>query len=446
MDPESVSPHTDRWGDLQSQSSGAIDKVQAMDKAKRGRLWWLIGTLCGILVLGGAFWLVRRTVINSLSDSCREAIHAEDWKRLDVLAGRWCMWEWDNAAPLIYRAEAANRTGQYERAVELLNDLPDEDPMTPPALLERSEILFGPLNRATEAAETLERAIEIDPKLTEARRRLIYFYAYTLQRRKMVDLAYDAIQHDCDLPETYVYLMLQDSLSFSNAYEENTRWFRGEPDEELFLVARAIHRIRSRGLDERQDPMEEPTDQAGPPLHKKVIAEYFNRFPQNLELLAYFLRLSSTAGDIDEVARLLARAPPEAADDNRFWRYMGWLYAARGEFHQAKQSYEKALLLNPYDHISRHQLAGVERRFKRPERVAVLEELVRGGKAVRRAILELENVAKVPPVLLKQMALYAETCGDDLAAEQLKYRIEQWSDEWSRERIRVTPESETDTR
>lgn len=434
MDSESSSTSSDRWGD-----EPLMVPSSPIDKARSGRRWWVIGTICTILVLGGAFYLVRHIVINSLSDSCRAALRAEDWERLEQLAGRWRWWQRGKAAPLIYLAEAANRTEQYERAVDLLDQLPDADPMTPPALVERSAILIGPLNRPIDGAKTLERAIKLDPTLIEARRRLTYFYAYTLQRRKMVDLAYDTIEHDSDLPETYVYLMLQDSLSFSNAYDENTRWFHSDRDQELFLVARAIHRIGMKGLDERENPKEGSRDEDGVPFHRKVVAEYFAKFPQNLELLAYYLQSSSTAGDVDEVARLLSRAPPEAATDNRFWRYMGWLHAARGEFSQARENYEKALMLNCYDHVSRHQLAGVERRFKRLDQVKALEELVLEGKALRRQILELENVANVPPELLMRMAAYAEKCGDDLVAGQLFRRVEQWSEEWSR--IRAEPKT-----
>ncbi len=426
MDPPDPSTSTGRWG-----AEPLAERSAPVDKARRGRRWWLIGTVSAILVLSGAFYLVRRSIIHSLSESCREALRAEDWEQVERLAGRWRWWDRGKAAPLIYLAEAANRTERYERAVELLDQLPNEDPMTPPALLERAEILFGPLNRAIEGAETLERAIKLDPESVEARRRLIYFYAYTLQRRKMVDLAYDTIRHNCDLPETIVYILLQDSLSFSNAYKENTRWLRGDPDKELFLVARALHRIRSSGVDDTEDPKEGPRDKDGTPFHRKVVAEYFAKFPQNLELMAYYLQLSSTSGDVDEVARLLSRAPPEAENDNRFWRYKGWLHAAQGELRQAKESYERALLLNGYDYVSRHQLAGVERRFKRLEQVKALEELAIEGKAVQRELRQLEDVANVPEGLLKRMALYAEKCGDDVVASQLNYRIGQWSEEWS---------------
>ena len=426
MDGTDVSTRLDRWGEPLPSSPGVPERRPG------GHWWWPIGAICVVLILAGGFYLVRRSVIQSLSASCREARRAKDWERLEELAERWHWWQRGKAAPLIYLAEAANETKRFERAAEVLERLPDADPMTPLALVERSSILFGPLNRPIEGAASLERAIKLNPKLIEARRRLIYFYAYTLQRRKMVQLAYDTIEHDCDLPETYVYLMLQDALSFSDAYDVNTRWFLGNRDEELFMVARAIYRITTKGLDDTVDPRDGPVDESGIPYHRKVVQEYFTRFPNNLELLAYFLQLSVTAGDVEEAARLLSRAPPEAEADNRFWRYMGWVHTARGELYQAKKCYEKALFLNGYDHLSRHQLAAVERRFKQLDRVKALEELAREGKMLRRQILQLENVARVPPGLLKRMAAYAEKCGDELAAGQLRFRIEQWSEEWSR--------------
>ncbi len=434
MAAQDTSARDDRWGAPQSESSQVADKIAEVDRKRIVRLWVFIGILGAVLVLIVGLYFVQRTLVHSFSSSCRAATQAEDWEQLERVAERWHFWDRNAAAPLIYMAEAANRTERYERAVELLQELPDDDPMTAAALLVRSDILFGPLNRAVEAAETLERAISLDPGLVEARRRLLYFYAYTLQRRKMVDLAYDTIENEADLPETYVYLMLQDSLGFSNAYDENTRWFRGDRENELFLVARAMHRIRSRGLDERQDLAETSSDETAEPLHKRVVAEYMEKFPRNLELLAYNLQLSSTAGDVGEVARLLSLAPPEAANDNRFWRFMGWLYAARGELEQAQSHYERALLLNCYDHISRHQLAGVERRLGHLDQVEMHEQLVAEGKALRRAILQLDNVAAVPPELLQRMASYAEACGDDAVAAQLGERIRQWSAEWARTR------------
>ncbi len=424
---ENVETSVDRWGEVlpQEPADGSTGR-----RSRRRR--WVVPVAVGLAIaLFAVLYEVRRRAINSLTVSCRESIRAEDWDGLERLAGRWHAWAPFQAAPLIFQAEAANRRGEYKLAVERLDRLPDSDPLTPPALLGCSSLQFEQLNRPLDGAQTLERALRLDPRLAEARRRLIYFYAFTLQRRKMVQQAYEAIRQDCDLPETYVYLMLQDSLSFANAYDENTKWFRGDRDNELFLVARAIHRISSRGLDVTEDPREGTRGKDGSPLHRQVVAEYLARFPQNVELLAYHLQTSSEAGDLGEVERLLSHAPPAAATDNRFWRYKGWLHAARGELADAKQSYEKSLELNCYDNVTRHQLAGVERRFKRLDQVKLLEELALEGKNLRREMLGLKRVDSVPPEVLKRMALYARECGDTLVAGKLLLRIDEWSEEWA---------------
>jgi len=420
----------DRWGEPTPLEPAEVGQLSARSFRRR---WWVIGAVCLALVAGVAFCRARSTVCNSLSVSCREALRAEDWKRLEDLAGRWRWWDRRTAAPLIYLAETANRRGQYAQAAELLDGLPDADPMTPPALVERSTLLFERLNRPLEGAETLERALRLDPKLVVARQRLVYFYAFTLQRRKMVQHAYEAIRLDSDLPETYVYLMAQDWLSFANAYAENTKWLRGNPDEELFLVARAVYRITTKGLDVTEDPRDAgPRDEEGLLRHQRLIAEYCERFPQNLELLVYRLERARTNGDTVEAADLLSRAPPEAAQDNRFWRYKGWLHTMRGEFTEAEASYERALSLNCYDHISRHQLAGVARRFKQMDRVKALEEVSREGWAVRHEVLPLESVDRVPSDTLRRMAKYAKDCGDYSVAGKLLLRLEEWSGEPSR--------------
>ncbi len=421
MDNADASPSFDRWGEpLPEGPSAGGPKVKAVR-----RRWWVLVAVGLLLLVVGSYFVAKRGITRSLSASCREALRAGDWQRLEPLATRWHWWEPDLAAPLIYLAEAAQQTHQQERAAKLLGQLPDGDPMTPPALVERSGLLFGPLNRPIEGAHTLERALRLNPRLAVARQRLIYFYAFTLQRRKMVDQVYQAIRYDCDLPESYVYLMAQDWLSFANAYAENTKWLRGNPDEELFLVARAIYRITSRGLNDTEDPRQVgPRDPKGLLRHQKLIAEYCRRFPQNVELLVYLLERARVTGDVEEMARVLSRAPPQAAADNRFWRYKGWLYATRGELVKAEECYQKALALNCYDHVSRHQLAGVERRFKRLDQVKALEKVSREGWQLRHEILQLESVDKVPPDILRQMAQYAKDCGDDDVAGKLLLRLE----------------------
>ena len=382
------------------------------------------------LGLAGSYFVVRRIRVESLSASCREAIQSNDWDRLERCAEQWCWWDRGQATPQLYLAEAALQTEQYERAVELLDRLPDADLRTPAALSKRSSVLFERLNRPIEGAETLERAIRLDPKLVEARRRLIFFYAFTLQRRRIRFHAYEAIRHDAELPETYVYLMGSGWLSFGNAYELNGHWLRGNPDEELFLVAGALHRIWTKAALEDETPGLQKGGGQDPDSvshQRKLVAEYLQQFPQNLELLAYFLEQKSASGDAEGVADLLSRAPAEAAEDNRFWRYQGWLHAARGELAEAEKSYRQALSLNCYDYLTRFQLAGVLRRLRRLDEVKALEEQWREGRELRRAVLQSPSVDKVPMAIMRRIARHARSCGDDLAAGKLERRFLQWA-------------------
>lgn len=408
-----------------SRSSAGPDVTTVPPRSHKRRLLILLVLL---VTLGGAAPFVNQYVrgsrIESLSTECRDAEKREDWPTLKAAASALQMLQPHKALPLIYLAEAEVEQGNVEAAAEFLQRLPDDDPLTPPSLLELSGILFGPLNRAKDAAEVLERILRIDPLQCEARRRIVYYYAFTLQRRKMAEHARAAIRDGCDAPETYIYLFAQDWLSFSNAHEENTRWLSGYPNDELFLVARTLYRVVSRGLDETDEPEKAGVfDQKGDAVHRKLLAEYLAKFPQNLELLAYHLKDASTLGEADRVQALLEQAPPESADDYRFWRYLGWLHNYQDDPEEAEKCYLRAIEINPLDHVSRHQLAAVYRKSNRAEEVKALEELVREGNALRKEILQLPSVRSPGNELLERMANFAANCGDQAVAEKLRSRL-----------------------
>ncbi len=387
----------------------------------------IVAACLGFAAIG--YWQLKQSATAGLPEACREALRAKDWERLDRLASQWSWWRPDEATPLVHLAESAFQRGAFERASYLLDQLPDTDPITPTALVEQSAILFGPLNQPIRAGEVLERAVRLDPKNVEARRRLISFYAFTLQREKMAAHIRQAIRHDADVPETYVYLVARDWLSFSDAYTVTTKWSLDHPDEELFLVPRAIFRVLSRGLDYSEDPVEDPATEKGIPYHQQIIGEYFKRFPQNLELLVYHLEMSTTKGDVEGTVSLLSRAPKAAAADGRFWRYKGWVHVARGEFQEAKAAFEKAMEINPYDYRSQHQMASVERSLGNLEQVKIYEDRSQQGTSLRKDILVMESVENVPPGILKRIARYAECCGDNEAAGRLLVRLKEWAPE-----------------
>jgi tetratricopeptide (TPR) repeat protein len=376
------------------------------------------------------YWQLKKSATAGMPDACREALRAKDWERLDELAAQWSWWQPGEGTPIVHLAESAFQRGAFERASYLLDQLPDTDPITPTALVEQSAILFGPLNQPIRAGEVLERALRLDPKNFEARRRLVFFYAFTLQRNKMAAHIREAIRNGADLPETYVYLVARDWLSFSNAYTITTKWSLDHPDEELFLVPRAIFRVLSRGLDYSENPVEDPATDKGIPYHQQIIAEYFQRFPQNLELMVYHLEMATTQGDVEGTVRLLSRAPKAAAADGRFWRYKGWVHSARGEFQEAKVAFEKAMEINPYDYRSQHQMASVERSLGNLEQVKLYEDRSQQGTALRKDILIMDSVDNVPPDILKRIFKYAESCGDNEVAGRLLVQLKEWVPAW----------------
>jgi tetratricopeptide (TPR) repeat protein len=359
-----------------------------------------------------------------LEAECREALRDEQWQRLEDVALRWTWWQAGKAAPWGYAAQAAHELGADERAAAYLDRVPDRDPKSTRLLMERSNLLFGPLNRPLEGAAVCERALNLTPPLSEAHRRLIFFYAYTLQRRKMVEQIKAAIQWECDMPETYLYLVGQDWISFSNGYEENTKWMRNARDEELFLVARAI--FRGSSLDQPGDEAELATpDPAASeqPYHLQVLSQYLERFPHNLELRAFFLQKATREGDAERVAELLAGTPPEAERDARFWRFRGWLAESREDSAAAESAYRQALAANPYDFAASHQLAAVLRLRGGSAEIESLERVAQQGRQLRRQILTLPDVTKAPLPLLRTVAAYMRSCGQGEIAERLEFRL-----------------------
>lgn len=385
----------------------------------------LLGTLLiAVAVVALGYSPVRSWRGEVLEADCREAMERKDWSTLEATARRWTWWQGDKATPWGFAAQAAHELGADERAAAYLDRVPDRDPKAPRLLLERSNLLFGPLNRPIEGAAACERALNLTPPLAEAHRRLIFFYAYTLQRRKMVEQIRAAIQWECDMPETYLYLIGQDWISFSNGYDENTKWMRNAREEELFLVARAIFRGSSLEQTDEESTESTPASANGDqPYHIEVLTQYLERFPRNLEVLAFFLNKATKEGDAERVAALLAQAPPESERDARFWRFRGWLAESRDELPEAEAAYRKALAANPFDFAASHLLAGVLRiRGGSPE-IEKLERVALQGRQLRRQVLTLPDVTKAPLPLLRTVVTYLRSCGETAIAERLEYRM-----------------------
>ena len=409
---------------------------QSCDQSGSSRFFWgfsarlrrwclLIGLSLIVGVVG--WWGWRNGCATFFRQGCLRAQADGDWEATEQQALLWASYAPGSAAPFVYAAEAALARQAMPRAAAYLDLVPNDDPAAVPALLERVDMLFADLADPFAAEQTCRRILAIDPTTGDAHQRLTFFYAVTLQRTLLANQARQAIQHGCELPEAYVYLVAADWITLSNIVRVNQPWQARWPDEELFLVAIARGEVSARG----QDLSPENDEAAATGEHATAqepiatMRTLRKRFPGNLELLAFALERAITAGDQEAVATLLAAVPKSGTQDNRFWRFKGWLHGVRQEFDEAHQAFHHALSLNPFDFLTRHYLADVARKRGETETASQLAVLARSGRQLRRTIMEQPEVRSMSLPVMQEIAEYIDACGEPTIAERLYSRIEQ---------------------
>ncbi len=385
--------------------------------------------LTALGVVGIALFLVRGIVgwnearARRLEAECKRAHESGRYVDEERVAREWMRVAPGAAAPIFFLAEAQLGQGRKREAADTFALLPDGDPLTITGLSDRVDLLFGDLKDPHEAARTCERILAQDPSNVDAHRRLCFYDAVTLKRGKLAAQARRAIETGAELPETYVYLVGSYWLTLSNTLSVNSHWLQAAPDDETFLVAAARGYVSNAGLE--ADVAGESPDEPVEPEHDRRLRELLERFPGNIELLAYFLQKATTRGDLERVVELLGQAPPEAAGDNRFWRFKGWVHDQGGEGTEAVAAYRKALEIDPFDFVSQHQLAAVLRKSGQTDEAARLTRLAADGRSLRKRVLESPDVRTVPPDILRSMAEYVRGCGEDEIAVRLERRIAQ---------------------
>jgi tetratricopeptide (TPR) repeat protein len=354
---------------------------------------------------------------------CRDARLARDWETLRAVSGRWTVRDPSNGEGWLFQAEALHRQGRVNESLSALRSVPRSSPQAKEALIGQMELQFGPLNRPQGGADACEQLLEFDPKSPLGRQRLIFYLTMTLQRPRLIQEIREAFRIEAEPPEAYVYLFLIDALAFGNGAELNGHWLEGSPGSELFEVAQAVFIAESLdasiSLDDRETAL-----RAYRGLAKKwtIMDRLLETFPHNAELLAYHLRECLLTGKVDRAVELLAQAPIEAEEDNRFWRFKGWVHAQWEELDDAEQAYRHALKLHPLDVGTRHLLADLLQRRERRDEVRKLRDQVDRGNALRREIQSAPSARDVPRDMLLRLADFAEECGDEGLARAIRRR------------------------
>lgn len=385
---------------------------------RRCLLWAAALTVVGVaLAFGWRRWAAATTA--GIAAACRESIQNEDWDSARVLADQWARRAPEDASAWISLADVARSQGDLSATAESLRRVPPTDRRYLKVQALRADLLLDGLGRPHEAIGVWQEMLQVSPGNEVAHQRLIYVYAMTLQRQSLTRQIRASIQKQAEPPEAYGYLLAAPALVFSDGYHRIGQWLAQSPGDETLKVARAVFAARtnpSRGL----KMFGSADSQAG---DLNLILEAQREYPQNLEILAFFIERAIMAGQLDEVGRLLQNLPVAAEEDGRFWRYLGTWHDSQRRLDDAATAFQKSIELHPMDWRSHHELAAVERSRNRADLAARHAELGVRGKLLERQILELPNAAQADRELYSSLQRYAADCGDEEASRGLALRL-----------------------
>lgn len=386
----------------------------------------LIGVIISVFFLAALIFLLTQDFLKKrrveriavLSEQCSDLAAKQDWKSLEEAASEWLELDSSTAEVWLNLAEALEKQGRLAESVECLLSVPRSSPKAKPALLYASEMQLGEARQPSKGIETLRELREIAPAVELVRKQLISLYAMTLQRQKMIDEIYDAFQYHVEPPESYVYLMIADHLSFTNGFQMNTQWFAAEPESELFAVARSVQLVDTlRKLEKTTPETEQQRISAEADLGK-----LFAKYPANEALRNFLIEDAILKEDVSLVGTMLADLPENTVEDSLLWRFRGWHAMMTQQYPEAEEFYKKSIAQMPLDWHAWHELAAVLRRQAKLDEAESAAQIALTGKELRKECLTLPDASRAPPDLLHRIYLYAVTAGDQRAAKALKYR------------------------
>ncbi len=398
------------------------------------RLILVSGALLAILttILVGIFFLVAPTRHNVLSEEeiirqaaalaedCQRLKARSDWRRLEQAAQQWGELQPKRLEPWLMAADAARRQGDVKSVAHYLSLTPDDCPIEVLTIL--GQLQLEELNEPLAAVDTFKRTLTRYPHDLETHMRLLQFYSMTCQRELVIEQARQCIASGRAPPAVFAFLFAARWLVYSNGYDINNQWMRSGENDELFEAAATVHlfvhpELKKMAQAARSD-LQIPTD-----YFEYRLREALNRYPKNRELLAVQLRQLAQRGDVSGVATILAEASNECGNDPRFWYFHGWYHSAKGNWDQARQAYQRALDIDPYDWLTWNELATLARQTEGLEAAQPLLEIALLGRDVTNAVRMAENMDSIPKEEFENLAKYLVLCGDAALAEQLRVSL-----------------------
>jgi tetratricopeptide (TPR) repeat protein len=394
----------------------------AQKSGKRSRMTLLVYALLLIVVCLGIMptsHALHDYRTRQYKEGCAGARDRSQWGRLNSISDKWIEWDTDSSDAYVFAAEAHFQMGRLQEAADSLSKVSDDYHGIIAALTFCGELLFGDLNEPYKAEAVWLRMLRIAPEETHAHQRLIYFYAMSLQRKKLVDQVRQCLKLSCEPPEAYPYLLLANSLSFTDGAVVIDKWRQNLPSDPTLEIAEAFY-IGKNKKDTTAGVFEKsylaPGDQS-------AIDASLEKYPTNIEVLAYHIERRIYYGDTPGVVELMQQAPPLAMEDARFWRYRGWLMQQTSDYQSAEQALNNSIELDRFDWRPRWELGTVLRLLERQEDAEQAGKLAMKGKQLEEKLYQTNGRALTWRIV-EEMREYIRDVGDTGVLEALDLRIQ----------------------
>ncbi len=384
------------------------------------------GTITLVLVMSGLLFGYR-PVSQFLSDraesafksQCKLAAAMDDWAVLSSVSNRWLEAHPESNDAAIFAAEAAVQLDELDKAAALLDQVDDDYHGVLPALSIRADILFSDLNRPLDAEATWKRMLKIDETADVAHQRLIYFYAMTLQRQKMLRHIHRTMELGRESLESYSYLVMANSLNFSDGLTKLSLWRRSAPDDETLEVAQAVYAAK-KTVDKAMATFGIQTIAPG---DRTLLENCLKKYPSNPEALALQIEFKIYQGNANDVVKLMTQASESAESDSRFWRYRGWLLAQQNMHEKAGEALEHSLKLHPFEWPARLLLADVYRKLGKSDLADLHAKLASKGKDLQDKLFERPTARDVDEALFLEIHDYCREMGAWAVVKAIEQRV-----------------------
>jgi tetratricopeptide (TPR) repeat protein len=296
---------------------------------RRRRVWAAVGLLA--LVLAGAAAVLAWPAGNpdQLWNQARADFEARRFPDAERKLGRLARLRTPTALDWMLRAQVAMGLDRNDEALADLAHVPDDHPMAPQARLQAGQLELR-RHRAKAAEEAFLHALELDPKLVQARRELVYIYGMQL-RRKELSAQFAALSALVPLTFEHVFTWC---LTRGVVWEPTevsadlARFLKADPSDRWSRLALAESLRQLGRLDEAE----------------ATLAALPAADPDALEGR---VRLALDRGDPRAADELLAGAPPELAGHAGLARMRGRLAFGRHDGPEAIRQLRIAYAADP---------------------------------------------------------------------------------------------------